>query len=239
MRQTAKNEAFVIYDDALDDDAWSQVWTHFQFASLMPVTVTQGAWKIENGQPLAGEEFHSAPRTPGNESPKGTYPTQTGIDPLIELIHEQQSSFTPWIGTNWFRFSGRPYVYPANSSLTWHRDDHEFYSGAFIYYAHPEWNVQWGGELLVADMSGLEELPIMPFRFENSEYSEALMEMGLGHYIMPRPNRLVILGDCAHAITAVSNAAGRHIRASLAGFFLKKDPEGSQDCETGIGDQPG
>ncbi|MEO0812026.1 MAG: hypothetical protein AAFY60_04120, partial [Myxococcota bacterium] len=133
MNVTYENEGFVVLDDVLDEDAWSAVWTYFQFEQLLPVTVTEGAWKLEDGQPLAGPEFHSPPRVEGVERPEGTYPTETGIDALIELLVDFQESLAPWIGEDWFRMTGRAYVYGAESSLTWHRDDHEFYSGAFIY----------------------------------------------------------------------------------------------------------
>ncbi|MEM6531725.1 MAG: 2OG-Fe(II) oxygenase [Myxococcota bacterium] len=226
MHEVMKTDGFIVYDDALSEDAWSHAWTYFQFEELLPVTTTEGAWKLEDGHPLAGPEFHSPPRKDGYPSPEGTYPTETGIDPFIERLVEIQDSLSPWIGDDWFRLSGRPYIYPTGSALTWHRDDHEFYSGAFIYYAHPEWNAQWGGELLIADMTDLEELPVMPFRFDNRDYSEMLMERGVGRYVMPKPNRLIVLGDSAHAVTPVTRAAGRHVRASLAGFFLRKDPEG-------------
>lgn len=224
MNETYKDDGFVVLDDFLDEDGWSQVWTHFQFEQLLPVTTTEGAWKLEDGQPLAGPEFHSPPREEGYPSPEGTYPTGTGLDPFIERLLDHQDALTAWVGESWFRFTGRPYVYGSGSALTWHRDDHEYYSGAFIFYAHPEWNVQWGGELLVADPEGLDGLPVMPFRFDNTDYSEMLLERGVGRYVLPRPNRLVVLGDRAHMVTPVTRAAGRNVRASLAGFFLKRDP---------------
>jgi Rps23 Pro-64 3,4-dihydroxylase Tpa1-like proline 4-hydroxylase len=41
---------------------------------------------------------------------------------------------------------------------------------------------------------------------------------------MPKPNRLVILkGGVTHRVAPVSQAAGEHVRASIAGFFLRKD----------------
>ena len=225
MNSVFETEQFVVYDDVLDEDAWSALWTYFQFEELLPVTVTEGAWKLEDGQPMAGPEFHSPPRRDGYDQPEGTYPTDTGVGGLIEALVSIQDRLTPWVGDDWFRVSGRSYIYPRGSALTWHRDDHAYYSGAFIYYAHPEWNAQWGGELLIANPQGLDDLPVMPFRFDNRDYSESLLERGLGHYVLPKPNRLVVLGNVAHAVTPVTPAAGRHVRASLAGFFLRQDPE--------------
>lgn len=45
--------------------------------------------------------------------------------------------------------------------------------------------------------------------------------MGCGNFIMPKPNRLVILGAAPHMVTRVNAAAGASVRASAAGFFLR------------------
>ena len=47
----------LIVDDFLDEEAWTEVWTHFQFAELSPVSRTAGAWKLGDGVPLGGEEI--------------------------------------------------------------------------------------------------------------------------------------------------------------------------------------
>ena len=65
----------------------------------------------------------------------------------------------------------------------------------FVYYAHPHWNAHWDGELLVGDVEPDvdDELQVMGYRFETESYSERLLEPGLGSFVMPKPNRLVIL----------------------------------------------
>jgi Rps23 Pro-64 3,4-dihydroxylase Tpa1-like proline 4-hydroxylase len=116
-------------------------------------------------------------------------------------------------------------VYPRDTGLSWHVDDHELYAGAFIYYAHPRWDAHWGGELLIAELAAdpeeeEEELPIMAYRFETEAYSERLLEIGCGNFVMPKPNRLVLLAGAPHMIARVSPAAGHNVRASVSGFFL-------------------
>ena len=54
-----------MFDEVLDEDTWSQVWTYFQFEDLAPVTRVDGAWKLEDGEVLAGPDFHRA--APGYE----------------------------------------------------------------------------------------------------------------------------------------------------------------------------
>ena len=43
MHFSAEHDAFAVIDDFLDEEAWSEVWTHFQFTELLPVSRTRGA----------------------------------------------------------------------------------------------------------------------------------------------------------------------------------------------------
>ena len=49
--------AFAILDDFLDEDEWTALWTHFQFAEMHPVSRLVGAWKLDDGVPLGGKEI--------------------------------------------------------------------------------------------------------------------------------------------------------------------------------------
>jgi hypothetical protein len=205
---------FRVIDDFLAEREWTELWSHFQFAELLPVTRTRGAWKLDDGVPLGGEEI-TVPRNAAQRS------SGTPIDHLIRSLLEQPDVHTGLVRDDWDRISARAYVYPRETGLSWHVDDHELYAGAFIYYAHPVWNAHWGGELLIAETDPeADELPIMAYRFETEDYSAQLLEMGCGSFIMPKPNRLVILAGAPHMIARVSPAAGQNVRASVAGFFL-------------------
>jgi hypothetical protein len=231
--ETLKAPGLLVLDDVLDEDAWSEIWTYFQFEDLAPTTRTDGAWRLEDGGVLAGPDFHAAsPWLEGGRSEaleevfgEALHPTGAPPDYLLEVLVAlaERGELEP-VQAEWEHIVGRAYVYPAGSALSWHRDDHDSFAGAFVYYAHPEWNVQWGGELFVADVEDPLALPVTPFRFENRAYSEALLERGLGRYIAPKPNRLVVLGAQHHRVAPVSAAAGRAVRASLAGFFVRQGP---------------
>lgn len=209
---------FRVIDDFLDEREWTELWSHFQFTELLPVTRTRGAWKLDDGVPLGGEEVRM-----GSDS----YPSDTPIDHVIRALLDQPDVHTGLVDEGWDRISARAYVYPRDTGLSWHVDDHELYAGAFIYYAHPIWNAHWGGELLIAELDHESDadVPIMAYRFETEAYSNQLLEMGCGSFIMPKPNRLVILAGAPHMIARVSPAAGHNVRASVTGFFLR--PNGS------------
>ena len=47
-----------------------------------------------------------------------------------------------------------------------------------------------------------------------------LGKLGMGQYISPKPNRLVVIaGGNPHMINKVSPSAGDHGRCTIAGFF--------------------
>jgi hypothetical protein len=57
--------------------------------------------------------------------------------------------------------------------------------------------------------------------FGNELESEALLAKGIGTYVMPKPNRLIIVGQGhPHKVASVSPNAGDHVRATFAGFFM-------------------
>ena len=215
----------LIVDDFLDEEAWTEVWTHFQFAELSPVSRTAGAWKLGDGVPLGGDEIVTPSRDAeldGDQPKEGVYPSGTALDRVVEALLGEAAGFAPLVGEEWAHVTARPYVYPTGAGLSWHGDDSAVYSGAYIYYAHPHWNAHWGGELLVADNDAAADLPIMGHRFDDEGYSAALMEGGEGRFILPRPNRLVVLGAAPHMVTPVRPAAGSNVRASVSGFFLRE-----------------
>lgn len=216
--------ALRIVDDLLDEESWTEVWTMFQFADLRPVTRTAGAWKLDDGQAFGGDEVV----TPAREAELGepgadpsTYPSGTALDRVLEAVLAEAEASAHLIGTDWAHLTARPYVYPAGAGLSWHVDDSELYDGAFVYYAHPHWNAHWGGELLVAE-GAPEDMPIMAHRFDDEGFSAALMEVGGGRFVAPRPNRLVLLGGAPHMVQPVRAAAGSAVRASVSGFFLSQ-----------------
>ena len=139
-------------------------------------------------------------------------------------------------GQDWEYFFARSYIYPAGTGLSWHRDNENNASGAYVYYAHPHWDPQWGGEFLVAPLKtrhvkfpkkqlyeGGEKF--IGSHIDNAHEIEPLMEEGLGTYIMPKPNRLVFLtSGVMHCIKKVDMAAGNKMRGTIQGFF--QDPAG-------------
>ncbi len=220
MARAHDHQSLNIVDEFLDEDTWTALWTDFQFMELHPVSRSTGAWKLDDGVPLGGEEV-VLPR--GGAASKSDSP----LEQVARVLLDNPECYSELVGDDWDRISARPYVYPQGTGLSWHVDDHELFAGAFIYYAHPHWNAHWGGELLVAESdpetdAAQGELPIMGHRFETEPYSERLLDPGHGSFIMPKPNRLVILAGAPHMIARINPSAGAKVRASVSGFFLRK-----------------
>lgn len=217
---------YLVIDDFLDTDDWTDLWSALQVADLAPVSRTKGAWKLDDGVPLGSEEIITPERS--NElrhdpARPHVFPSETALDHVLAGVLGEAERIGTLIGDAWAHITARFYAYPRGSALSWHGDDHALYSGAYIYYVHPHWNAHWGGELLVADMpQDGSAAPIMGHRFDNESYSEVLMESGTGHYVAPKPNRLVILGGAPHMVAPVRAAAGDAVRASVSGFFLNE-----------------
>lgn len=249
----ADGAQFLVLDDFLDEDSWTRLWTEFQFLELNAVTRTTGAWKLDDGVPLGGRELvlprgtwsqkgaHARTRAPARRTARssadaapGSPPLTSPIARLLGRIAEEEEALTSLLDGAWDRLVGRPWVYPRGTGLSWHVDDSQLYAGAFIYYAHPTWNAHWGGELLIGELGSSkagpsEPLPVMSYRFETESYSERLLEVGGGAFVMPKPNRLVLIAGAPHMVAKVSDAAGHNVRASVAGFFLRPTrPQPSQ-----------
>ncbi|MHA1599502.1 MAG: 2OG-Fe(II) oxygenase [Alphaproteobacteria bacterium] len=255
MKLVIKTPSFAVYDDVLEASAFDRVWQYVQRESYTCVhhQMWLKAWRLSDGSPLAGPVMYSDETTarianqcdtrtvlPPEMVRKFVFPTGRHVDGLIETIAEHGGDWTELIGrrgNDWGGFTVRAFLYPQGAGLSWHLDLGR-YSGAYIYYAHPTWNVKWGGELMVADCEPGSKTfdphdpttssiyqPDKTKRFgqhlDNAWENEKLLEMGTGRYVFPKPNRLVIVAPgCAHCINPLTSAAGDKVRATITGFFI-------------------
>jgi hypothetical protein len=242
MRPVLSDEQIAVFDDVLPESAFLALWDALQAGPYERVhqRAIEGVWRLLDGDPLRGPAVAATTLPIEALLPEGVevsalpvrlHPTGGPVDALIASLLESASGVEGLIGRasrDWGVLLGSPFLYTMGTGLSWHCDAGP-YTGAFIFYAHPDWNAQWGGELLVAE--GCREYAAADredgrrHRLDNTRESELLLRAGVGRYVAPKPNRLVILaGGTPHKITPVLPAAGQHPRASIAGFFVK--PEG-------------
>ncbi len=107
-------------------------------------------------------------------------------------------------GRHWVAVMFKLYAYGPGTCAPWHSDGKR-HSGAFVYYYHDAWHHEWGGSLLIAS------------RRRKLWRSKARTD--LGTFVVPRPNRLVLIGpETLHMVGRVSAPAS--CRLSIAGFLM-------------------
>ena len=220
-RLTLQEPGLLVLDDVLPPDVFRALLREVANAEFRSVHADrrEPVWRLWDGQPLRGGSVYYDPGVQFSGSgPR--YPTATSVDLLIDRVRGVAAANPDAVGRerlDWIALYLAAWLYPVGSALSLHRDG-EKYSGAFTFFVHPRWCAHWGGELLV-----------LPPSSRPCGYSEDRIaddgdnhDPGIATCIIPKPNRLVLLGpDRPHRIARVDANAGTHARASIAGFFLR------------------
>lgn len=252
MKIATSNSQFIVIDDFLSSESFEMLWRWFQVAPFFSNDLRglNGSWRLDDGRVMRGPDIYYgavAPQVAKDKRGSFAHPTGTAIDLLVQAIVKNNDSFASLVGDeskDWRTLAFAPRLYERGSSLHFHRDSPSVVTGSSTFYCHPEWNIQWGGELFIAhdSTSAIPEdhgpMMIAPKEvmgrgptqlaghLDNREVNRALMESAMGHYIMPKPNRLVVMktGN-PHMINKVQAAAGDHVRASVTAFFIRPGQE--------------
>jgi len=185
-------------------------------------------WRLWDGNPQRGPSVYYDPDSRFDH--KGlAYPTGTAMDQLIDAVRTR-SALHPDVagmeGIDWAGIYLCPWLYPVGSALSLHQDAAK-YTGSFTFFLHSRWRLHWGGELFVYPPAGparLESSPAfgndVPWMSDDGPDEAMIADVAVA--ISPSPNRLVLLGeDRPHRVARVDPNAGAHVRASIAGFFLR------------------
>ena len=222
MKVTAKDSSLAVLDEIFEPDIFKQFWDYFNGLeyAYRSSTAWHKVWRINDGQLLASlSSYHS-------KAPFGN--PMDWIDHMVTGLAAQLEDVVGVKGKDWNDVIYTPYIYPAGTKISWHNDSD--YTGACIFYPHPEWNPYWGGELFVAKTPSLEESKELVLAKSKKSVADTMTRghiapildaFGMGHYIAPLPNRMVFTsGNVWHAINRVDPAAGDNVRCSIAAFFL-------------------
>ena len=237
MRAAYISPEFAVFDDVLAPEAQRAFWQMFLNSRLKTIHAdgVRAYFRPSDGNPYTSGniawtttpiEALLPPGVSAAQLPVQFYPTKSPLDPVFEALREAVRPCAEAVGregSDWIGVLARLYAYPAGTGISWHSDDSDV-TGAFIFYANPRWDVQWGGELMVAEPSvRYQLLHGHEHDFDNQHESQVLLRTGVGRYVMPKPNRLVFLGaGNPHMVAKVAASAGDHVRASLAGFFMTR-----------------
>ena len=217
-----------VYDDVLPNDVFQQLW---QLMNNLPYARTDAVqwtkvWSLADGAILRGPQWVAKapdwtlnpPPAQGNQRPFPTNPP-----PLVKLMEKVREACASQ--THLPEITGvamLPYVWPPGTSISWHADGTPIGSGrigAFTFYAHKQWNIEWGGEFLIseidADAEGVSSAPT----FDNSALSEHIINSGVGSWVSPKPNRMIMNpSNLLHKVSKTTEAAAP--RLSIQGFIF-------------------
>jgi len=208
------NRAYAVIDDFLPHQAHLDLWDAFQETVAFPEKARDWnrVYQLMDGDSPVSSAFPSRKPWLRDGTAGGSQDAppalRTFSDAFFGLMSRDVAplSFAPWTG-----FSLSAWVYRPGSGLDWHSDTG--WLAGYIYYAHPVWRPNWGGELLVAEDTVIQS-------DSPNRTAETACDGG-GVFLCPRPNRLVLLrGGTWHCIKKVESAAGEAFRASVSGFFF-------------------
>jgi hypothetical protein len=233
-----QNEFLAVIDDVLSSEQRDGLWNYFQLQPFQRIDALgmQGQWSLEDSGVLRG------PTVGWGRGWDAQYPTGTPIDHVIKAVVECETEIASVVGPQgvvWDIFSAFPTIHVAGQGRLWHRDTDDD-AGSWVYYAHREWNIEWGGELFLSHeravpaaygaflhrlrpMADHPDPPGWKSHIDNEDANALLMERGIGSYVAPKPNRLVLIkGGTPQALAKVRASAGRHVHATVGGVFKKK-----------------
>jgi len=234
---TVQESYFIVIDDVLPDLERDSLWNYFQLQPFQRVDALgmQGQWPLEDSGVLRG------PTVGWEQAWDAQYPTKSPIDDVMRAVVEAAPAFAATIGErgrDWTVFNACATLTAAGQGRLWHRDGDDD-RGSWVYYAHPEWNIEWGGELFIAPdtelpaelgvylhrLRPMDDRPTVPWKshLDNADASRMLMERGMGSFVLPKPNRLVVVkGSAPRSLAKVRLSAGRHVHATLGGVFKQR-----------------
>jgi hypothetical protein len=139
-----------------------------------------------------------------------------------------------FVSKDYYDISMQCHGYPVGSKNPWHTD---LGYTTYTYYLHKHWQINWDSTLLVipkdaqvkyqqlltldsnsvhTDSYAKDNMPMEMFE-QHNKY-KTLIEHGLGIFVSPKPNRLILINKgVIHGVTRVDSDAGENIRVSLTG----------------------
>jgi 2OG-Fe(II) oxygenase superfamily len=224
-RLVLATDQVMVYDDFLPKRAFAPLlkYANDDAYAIVHSQTWAKAWHPSDGLPLIGTTTWVRDDGAYAEN-EHRYPTRTAVDRLVKAVHDAAGAAAPLVGrrgVDWNTFCVSPYIHPRGSGLSMHRD-FGLYSGSFTFYIHQEWNLHWGGHLLVLDPRSGEGVDEDGGTFlDDGGETRRFAEPGLALCIMPKPNRFVFIrADAHHMVTRVDANAGDRARVTLSGFFF-------------------
>ena len=216
----------LVVDDFLSDDAWDKVLNQIQLDHWELGHPDDRFWHMTDGRHYKSEKRFLS-ETPLNDN----YDLWFNA---MKAFADECEAAQPYV-RNYSDIACRAMAYPRGSKNPWH---HDFGATTYTYYIHKEWKAQWDGSLLIIPQGAAkikQNMRVMPGTVRNDSYRHdflpmelfeqkdkynQILEYGLGDFVLPKPNRLILINaKTVHGINRVDPDAGENMRLSLTGFF--------------------
>jgi hypothetical protein len=235
MRLTEQGNRYLVYDDFLPPEIFEQAVDLMTRSTLGD---TESVISPNLDGPARRTRGMHFPASIGDMTSAGRPPVFTRITNAVS----SQAGLFGVAGEDWDRLSFTFWQYPAGSRLGWHNDAGRGRRGEYILYLHRNWDISWGGELMLIDREPRTLLKAA----DDGGPDGAASGTGMVNEILrtnevspiavlPRPNRLVMVrSDTLHTVRRVDHTAGDNRRCTLTGFaYLNRsfepDPERGRD----------
>lgn len=219
-----KTPEVLVVDDFLEQEAWDRLLNQVQCDEWTQSQPDDKYWHITDGANYkASKRFlRDAPFNDNYDIWADAIKTFADS----EAAQEYTAGYTD--------IAMRCHGYPVGSKNPWHTD---MGGVTYSYYLHKHWQINWDSMLLVLPKDSVEYKQIMrklpgtkqqdTYRstgtlemFEQAEKQKGLIEHGMGYFVAPKPNRLVLINkNVVHGITRVDKDAGENVRLTMTGFF--------------------
>lgn len=239
MKVVLKTDDILVVDDFLDMHTFDHLYDYVCKRDYKHIN-TEGqvakVWRLRDGFPLRSVESYF--RSYENKASKQVweFPVNNPMDDFANNMDSALSLFQQYVGTpgeKWNRFSVTSWMYPRGTGLSLHEDSGP-YSGAYTFFMNKQWNLHWGGLLMVLPAEASERIEEKKKAYGEAHYrlkkwvdteleDEAVSGIAAALTILPKPNRLVVMSNRTHhLVSTINNSAGDEVRISVAGFFELK-----------------
>jgi hypothetical protein len=215
----------LVVDDFLPQEDWDRIYNQVQLDEWTQTQTDDRYWHMTDGPNYKNTKrfLRDAPFNDNFD------PWFTAIKTFADTCEEAQAFVKGYTD-----IAMRCHAYPVGSKNPWHSD---MGGVTYSYYLHKHWEINWDSTLLVLPKGSIEYkqmLKKLPGTkqydtykgtgslelFEQSEKQKNILDYGLGTFVSPKPNRLVLINkNVIHGITRVDPDAGQNLRISLTGFF--------------------
>ena len=210
MHVTCRTAKYAVLDDFMNKECMDAVWDGIQRSGHSSDMITLSwsrIWRWSGQPPVSGPE-HLFSKSPFHNH----------FDIVAACFLDVANDLIDLIGPTWSDLRMHSQFGGRGVKTAWHLDSKNV--GAFSYYPHPRWGLNWGGELMIAnepsERVGMPTSRKMEYEWEQNH----LMKHGAGVYIAPLPNRCVVMApNLFHSVARIDPDAGDAIRCCVVGFL--------------------